>query len=138
MPHVDPTIEWKSPLDLFCIINKYLKFTVDVCATSCNAKCNKFWTIEDNALEKDWGNHVCWMCPPLNDVSQWVEKAQGASTKGARIVSLLPYSPDSAWFSTCKDNYILLNKRFYISKIPIKLCLVSWGITLDPELVSCL
>lgn len=51
--------EWSTPQDFFDDINKEFNFNLDVCANDDNHKCDKFFTIEDNGLEKNWGGTEC-------------------------------------------------------------------------------
>ena len=50
--------EWETPQNLFDELNKEFSFDVDVCALPENAKCQKFFTPEDNGLQKNWGGLV--------------------------------------------------------------------------------
>ena len=54
---------WSTPQDFFDKLNLEFNFTIDVCATSENAKCKKFYSIEDDGLAQEWQG-VCWMNPP--------------------------------------------------------------------------
>ena len=55
---------WSTPQDFFDKLNKEFKFTLDPCATPENAKCETFYTKEDNGLVKDWDNHIVFCNPP--------------------------------------------------------------------------
>ncbi|MEM0688369.1 DNA N-6-adenine-methyltransferase [Staphylococcus haemolyticus] len=57
--------EWTTPQYLFDELNEEFNFTLDPCATDENAKCSKYFTIEDDGLSKDWSNDVVFMNPPL-------------------------------------------------------------------------
>lgn len=56
--------EWTTPQHLFDELNQEFNFTLDPCATEENAKCSKYFTIEDDGLSKDWSNDVVFMNPP--------------------------------------------------------------------------
>ncbi len=56
--------EWTTPQYLFDELNDEFNFTLDPCATDENAKCSKYFTIEDDGLSKDWSNDVVFMNPP--------------------------------------------------------------------------
>lgn len=47
--------EWATPPDLFRDLDAEFHFDLDPCATPENAKCEKFYTIEDDGLAQDWG-----------------------------------------------------------------------------------
>ena len=57
------TCEWETPIAFYNKLDEKYHFTLDVCATKENAKCQKFFTREDDGLAKEW-NGVCWMNPP--------------------------------------------------------------------------
>jgi len=93
------TPEWETPQDLFDELNKEFKFTLDVCATKENAKCKKYYTKDDNGLDKDWDG-VIWCNPPYGrEISAWVEKAYVSLCK---TVMLIPARTDTKYF----HNYI--------------------------------
>ena len=95
---------WSTPQDLFDRLDAIHGFTLDVCATPENAKCEWFFTKEDDGLSKDWWDNVCWMNPPYGrEISKWVKKAHEASTPdwqhgGAKVVCLLPARTDTRWW----------------------------------------
>jgi len=93
------TPEWETPQDLFDELNKEFNFTLDVCATKKNAKCKKYYTKDDNGLDKDWDG-VIWCNPPYGrEISAWVEKAYVSLCK---TVMLIPARTDTKYF----HNYI--------------------------------
>jgi site-specific DNA-methyltransferase (adenine-specific) len=47
--------EWATPQTFFDEINKEFCFNLDPCSTDENHKCDKYYTITDNGLEKSWG-----------------------------------------------------------------------------------
>lgn len=47
--------EWATPREFFDSINKEFEFDLDPCATVENHKCDKYYTIEENGLSKNWG-----------------------------------------------------------------------------------
>jgi phage N-6-adenine-methyltransferase len=94
------TIEWATPQWLFDALNKEFGFTVDVCATHENAKCEKHYTRHENGLLKSWAGEVAWMNPPYGDeIEAWMAKAFGAALEdGATVVCLVPSRTDTAWW----------------------------------------
>ena len=111
--------EWETPDDLFKSIDKLFHFTLDVCATKDNTKCDNFFTIDDDALTKDW-KEVCWMNPPYGrGIYTWVEKAYTESKKhGSTIVCLLPARVDTKWWHDfcCNAEYLFLKGRLKFSQ----------------------
>lgn len=82
--------EWETPQAFFDTLNAEFEFTVDVCASSEDAKCNRFWTRQDDVLDKDWSSEVAWMNPPYNkDIWKWMRKAYREAQKGAIVVCLI-------------------------------------------------
>ena len=45
---------WETPQDLFDELNKEFRFTLDVCATAQNAKCERFYSPVCNGLLQPW------------------------------------------------------------------------------------
>lgn len=89
---------WETPQDLFDKLNNEFQFTLDVCATPENAKCDKFYTEEQDGLEHPWEGTV-WCNPPYGrGIGQWVRRALFASVSGATVVMLLPARTDTKWF----------------------------------------
>ncbi len=97
--------EWETPQDIFNTLNDEFGFTVDVCATPKNAKCDRYYTLQHGSLDRDWSNEVVWMNPPYSDRSdqsrtfKWVRKAYRTSQKGGTVVALIPSrSTDVDWW----------------------------------------
>lgn len=95
--------EWGTPQSLFDELNQEFRFTIDVCALPHNAKCDRFYSPDDDGLAQEWQG-ICWMNPPYGrSISEWVCKAYRESQRGSTIVCLLPARTDTAWF----HNYVL-------------------------------
>lgn len=89
---------WETPQDFFDKLNREFNFTLDVCATPENAKCENFYSPEQDGLSLSWNGRV-WCNPPYGrQVGQWVEKAYMSAQAGALVVMLLPARTDTAWF----------------------------------------
>jgi site-specific DNA-methyltransferase (adenine-specific) len=72
---------WATPQKLFDELNKEFNFTLDPCAIPENAKCEKFYTPEDDGLSKDWSNETVFCNPPYGrEIGKWVKKC--AETEG--------------------------------------------------------
>ena len=97
------TNEWSTPQDFFDELDKEFNFTLDPCATSENAKCTKYFTVEDDGLKQDWSKDTVFMNPPYGrEIKRWIKKAYEESQKGATIVCLIPSRTDTAYW----HNYI--------------------------------
>ncbi len=56
-------------------VERWGPFTLDVAAAPHNAKCDRFYTLQDDALEQSWhGEHV-WCNPPYSGLEAWLAKA---------------------------------------------------------------
>ena len=115
---------WETPQNLFNQLNLEFGFQVDVCAFPSNAKCNIFYTPQQDGLTHVWRG-VCWMNPPYGEPEHpckpkckkkkcvergfhndkytpgaidWVRKAYESSLDGATVVCLLPSRTDTAWW----------------------------------------
>lgn len=89
---------WSTPQAFFDKLNDVHNFTLDVCATKENAKCDRFFTVDDDGLEQDWDG-VCWMNPPYGrQIGKWLQKAYEAYLEGATVVCLVPSRTDTRWW----------------------------------------
>lgn len=91
--------EWATPQDLFDKLNNEFNFTIDPCCSHQNAKCPKYYTVEDDGLSKSWSGETVFMNPPFGtQISKWIKKAHDESLKGATVVCLIPARTDTkAW-----------------------------------------
>lgn len=88
--------DWSTPQDLFDSLNKEFHFTLDPCASEWNAKCEKFFTEEQNGLMQDWSKDIVFMNPPYGKVLyDWMKKAYESETT---VVCLVPSATDTQWF----------------------------------------
>lgn len=87
-----------TPQDFFDRQHAIHGFTLDVCATKENAKCDKFYTRDDDGLSQSWTG-VIWMNPPYGrQIGAWMRKAYESSLAGAKVVCLVPARTDTAWW----------------------------------------
>ena len=100
--------EWTTPQDYFNVLNKEFNFTLDPCCTKESAKCDKFYTLEDDGLSKDWSSEIVFMNPPYGrEIKHWIKKAYEESLKGAIVVCLVPARTDTAyWHEYCTKGKI--------------------------------
>lgn len=103
--------EWETPQWLFDKLNREFNFTLDVCATQKNAKCDKYFTKIEDGLKQDWSKDICWMNPPYGrEISKWIKKAYEESLRGATVVCLIPSRTDTQWW----HNYVMKGKVRFI------------------------
>lgn len=89
---------WETPQWLFDQLNAEYHFELDVCALPSNAKCERYFTPEQNGLSCEWTGS-CWMNPPYGrKIGDWVRKAYESAQTGATVVCLLPARTDTAWW----------------------------------------
>ena len=98
------TDNWATPQDLFDAWDAVYNFELDVCASPDNAKCQTYFTKEQDGLAQDWSNKVCWMNPPYGrEIGKWMKKAYESSRQGATVVCLVPSRTDTAWWHDYAD-----------------------------------
>lgn len=92
------TDKWSTPQATFDNLHAEFGFELDVCALPENAKCQKYFTPEQDGLAQEWRG-VCWMNPPYGrGISSWVRKAYESAKAGATVVALVPARTDTAWW----------------------------------------
>lgn len=92
------TDDWPTPRDLFETLDREFEFTLDPCASPTNAKCENFFTIEDDGLNQEWTGSV-FMNPPYGrEIGKWVAKAHESASNGATVVCLIPSRTDTAYW----------------------------------------
>lgn len=94
--------EWGTPQHLFDDLDEIFHFDLDVCATKSNAKCMRYFTKEDNALDPTnrWETS-CWMNPPYGrEIRDWIIRARLAEqvNKNSLVVCLIPARTDTRWW----------------------------------------
>ena len=108
---------WETPKDFFDELDKEFRFTLDVCALPENAKCDKYYTPDQDGLSQPW-NGVCRCNPPYGRrIGLWVKKAYHESEIGNTVVMLLPARTDTKWF----HEYIYKKQNVEIRFVPGRL-----------------
>lgn len=131
---------------LFARLDERFGFTLDACATDANAKCERFYTLEDDGLTQPWNGRV-WCNPPYSQIREWVAKAWAESDDAELIVMLLPANrTEQGWWQDLVEPYrdtALLRveflrgrQRFVLpgaeeigpnERPPFGCCLLIWG-----------
>lgn len=92
------TDKHETPQFLFDLLDKTFRFTTDVCATPSSAKCEHYYTEEEDGLAQEWTG-TCWMNPPCGrEIGKWLKKAYESSLNGATVVCLVPARTDTKWW----------------------------------------
>ena len=91
--------EWAAPQDFYDKLNAEFHFTLDPCATPENAKCEKYYTKEQDGLAQDWTGETVFCNPPYGrKIGLWIEKCYKHSLGGWTAVMLIPSRTDTQWF----------------------------------------
>jgi site-specific DNA-methyltransferase (adenine-specific) len=101
--HKSKRTTWPTPWEVFDEYDAEFHFTLDVCATADNAKCERFFSPEQDGLAQDWGDDVCWMNPPYGmkkgeKISDWLEKAYRSALAGATVCAFIPSRTGTRWW----------------------------------------
>jgi phage N-6-adenine-methyltransferase len=65
-------------------------FSLDAAANRENAKCERYFDLEDDGLKQSWSGERVWCNPPYSDLYSWVKKARDeVETNGCEIAVLL-------------------------------------------------
>jgi len=104
------TPEWPTPIGVFLALNDRYRFTLDVCATPENAKCENYFTSDQDALRQPWTGSVFCNPPYGREIGRWLRKAWESAQHGATVVCLVPSRTDSAWWHA----YCMQGNIFFI------------------------
>ena len=90
----------ETPKYLFDRISSIFNFSLDACALPENAKCESYYTPEDDGLSKPWRGGVLCNPPYGREISSWVKKAYEESQKeyNSFVLMLLPARTDTRWW----------------------------------------
>lgn len=114
--------DWETPQEFFDKLDAVYHFTLDVCATKENAKCEFYYSPQDNGLEMPWSfeyiKEVCWLNPPYGrEIGRWVKKAyEEAQSFNCVVVALLPARTDTAWW----HDYVMKAQQIYLIRGRLK------------------
>ncbi len=96
------TNEWATPQDFYDKLDEEFNFNLDPCSAKDNAKCEKFFTIEDDGLAQTWVGHNVFMNPPYGrEIKYWIEKALNETLSAERetvVVCLIPARTDTKYW----------------------------------------
>ncbi len=93
-------MDWETPKEFFSGLHSEFGFTLDPCCTIQTAKCEKFFTPEENGLLQDWAGERVFCNPPYGrELARWVEKCRLESLKpGTLVVLLIPARTCTRYF----------------------------------------
>lgn len=96
-----PRDEWRTPPDIFALLNDEFGFTIDAAATADNALCKRYFTAEDDAFKQEPLEEVIFINPPYSQTASWVTLADRWSlANGNTVVLLVPAATDTRWWLT--------------------------------------
>lgn len=96
---------WRTPPDIFAILDSVFHFTIDACASVDNALCKRFWTSQDDAAKQDWTGEIVFCNPPFSLAGKMLPKARQAR----QACFLLPTTAlTSRYFATSLPDVLLL------------------------------
>jgi len=86
----------RTPVNIWKDLSNEFNFTCDMCASDENHLIDKYYTIDNSALDKDWNGEVGYVHPLFDGkIGKFVEKA--SNSKGI-FVFLLPASTHTKYF----------------------------------------
>lgn len=93
-------MDWCTPQDFFEKLDEEFHFTLDAAASSENAKCEKFFTVQEDSLQQDWGGQVVFCNPPYGrDIGKFVAKGCHEGQKpDTTVVMLIPARTDTSYW----------------------------------------
>ena len=94
-------MDWCTPQAFFDRLDGEFHFVLDAAATKENAKCQRFFTPDDDALAQSWDCGGAVFCnPPYGrTIGRWCKKAWEESRKMRNpVVMLIPARTDTRYF----------------------------------------
>lgn len=93
--------EWGTPREFFRWLNRGFNFTVDVCASSENAKLRRYYDRSADGLAQSWAGETFFCNPEYGDqLPRWAKKARASAISHERTggVLLVPSRVDTDWW----------------------------------------
>jgi len=81
--------DWETPHEFFNKLDACFKFTLDPCAEASTAKCVKYYTKEENGLDKSWRGETVFVNPPYSKSDEWLAKCYQESLQPNTVVVAL-------------------------------------------------
>lgn len=116
-------MDWETPKKFFEALDQEFHFVLDAAATEKNAKCDKYFTPEQDGLKQSWnvGGSVYCNPPYGRNTGKWVQKAWEEAQNGVTIVLLIPARTDTKYF----HKYIFGHAKVVF--LPGRLCFETEG-----------
>jgi phage N-6-adenine-methyltransferase len=113
------TGDWATPQDFFDKLNwRFGPFSLDPCSSEDNAKCEKFYTVEDNGLLQDWTGETVFVNPPYGrGIDKWIKKGfEAGKDSNTRVVMLIPSRTDTKYW----HDYVMKASQVHFIKGRLK------------------
>lgn len=103
----DPRVDDRATTpEVFDPLHERFDFTIDVAASSHNAKLPRFFSIEEDGLRQSWEGERVWCNPPYSKIGPWLAKAWEEAERAALIVMLLPANrTEQTWWQEYVEPY---------------------------------
>ena len=103
--HSSKKLDYETPQALFDKLDREFAVDLDAAASKDNAKCEKYFTKENDALKYPWcALGAIWLNPPYGrNIGLWIEKAyQESQRQPYPVVCLIPARTDTrCWWRWC-------------------------------------
>lgn len=94
-----PRDEWRTPPDIFALLDAEFGFTIDAAATDGNALCSRYFTAKHDAFKQEPLKETIFINPPYSQTASWVTLADRWSiANGNTVVLLVPAATDTRWW----------------------------------------
>lgn len=121
--------QWRTPDSLFWGINAMFgPITLDLFADADNAKCDAYYTAEDNALTQDWSERLkelggaAYANPPYSRAKEYegqyvtgmrhiIDHAMAMREKGGRYIFLIKAATSEVWWPEEADHVAFIRGR---------------------------
>ncbi|MDP5205849.1 phage N-6-adenine-methyltransferase, partial [Alishewanella sp. SMS9] len=112
---------YRTPKEVFAVMNAEFNFKSDVCASVENALCHYYITEELNCLKQNWftmcidvGDYV-WMNPPYSNIGPFVKRSAEMAAQGVGTVMLVMMDQSVGWYKdaiqTCQEVRLMIGGR---------------------------
>ena len=108
-------MDWGTPIFLFKYLNALFNFTLDACAGPTNYKHPNYFSVDMNALTRNWHGRVFLNPPYGKNIGNWISKARQEVESGNAecVVCLVPVRSDSKWWHA---NCMLANEIWLLDQ----------------------
>lgn len=90
---------WRTPTELFSVLDQEFRFGLDAAASVENALCPEFLTKQQNSLVRDWAADAVWCNPPYSLIGPFVQKAfeQSNEMRNTTVILIPAYTDPKYW-----------------------------------------